>query len=76
VFILFIIDRVGRIKPLLFGTVGITIALICSAGIGSQVKEGSSGNGLSVGGIFFIFLVSIVSMDYTLAAVDLHRLDI
>jgi hypothetical protein len=63
VFILFLIDRVGRIKPLLFGSISITIALICQSGISSQVKEGES-NGLSVGGVFFIFLVSIVSLHY------------
>ena len=29
IFIVFILDRVGRRKPLLFGTIGITLALMC-----------------------------------------------
>lgn len=63
IFILFILDRVGRKKPLLFGTIGISVALICEAAIGSQVKKGvntSHNNGLSIGGVTFLFLVSII----------------
>ncbi|KAF2663155.1 general substrate transporter [Microthyrium microscopicum] len=60
VFILFLVDKVGRIKPLLFGTIGITVALICEAGIGSQIKEGKQQTGLQIGGVFFLFLVSVI----------------
>ncbi|KAF2017954.1 general substrate transporter [Aaosphaeria arxii CBS 175.79] len=66
-FIVFVLDRVGRRKPLLFGTAGITMALIAEAAIGSQVKgaSGARRNGLSIGGVFFIFLVScIFSMSF------------
>jgi len=59
-FIIFIIDRVGRKKPLLFGTIGITVALICEAAIGSQVKEGVKNTGLQIGGVFFLFCVSVI----------------
>ncbi|KAK6606494.1 hypothetical protein H4I96_04956 [Botrytis cinerea] len=37
VFITFMIDRVGRRKPLLWGTVGITIALVCQSIINSRI---------------------------------------
>src|SRR3954463_12583978 len=62
IFITFILDRVGRRKPLLFGTIGITIALICEAAIGSQVPgaTGSRKNSLSIAGVFFLFLVSCI----------------
>lgn len=59
IFILFILDRVGRRRPLLFGTVGITLALICEAIINSQ-NPGGKRHGLSIGGVFFLFLVSII----------------
>lgn len=61
-FIVFFLDRVGRKKPLIFGTLGITIALICEAAIGSQVvgASGSRKNGLSVAGVFFLFCVSCI----------------
>jgi MFS family permease len=52
-FIVFLLDRVGRKKPLLFGTIGITIALICRR------------DSLSAAGVFFLFLVScIFSMSF------------
>ncbi|KNG49947.1 sugar carrier protein A [Stemphylium lycopersici] len=62
IFIVFILDRVGRKKPLIFGTVGITIALICEAAIGSQVEgaTGSRRDSLSGAGVFFLFLVSCI----------------
>ncbi|KAF2262125.1 general substrate transporter [Lojkania enalia] len=61
-FIILILDRVGRRKPLLFGTIGITIALICEAAIGSQVEKatGSRQHSLSIAGVFFLFCVSCI----------------
>ncbi|KAF1949692.1 general substrate transporter [Byssothecium circinans] len=61
-FIIFLLDRVGRRKPLLFGTIAITIALICEAVIGSQVTDatGSRKDSLSIAGVFFLFLVSCI----------------
>lgn len=60
IFILFFIDKVGRKKPLIFGTIVITIALICEAAIGSQISgaTGSRKDGLSGAGVFFLFLVT------------------
>ncbi|KIW03458.1 uncharacterized protein PV09_05227 [Verruconis gallopava] len=60
IFILFILDRVGRKKPLLFGTVGITIALFIEAGLGSRVKPGVHNDGLQYTAIAFLFLVSVI----------------
>jgi MFS family permease len=59
IFIVFLLDRVGRRKPLLFGTIGITCALICEAVINSQNVEGER-HSLSVAGVFFLFLVSVI----------------
>lgn len=59
IFIFFILDRVGRRRPLLFGAVGISIALICEAALNSQNQAGTK-TGLSIGGVFFIFLVSVI----------------
>ncbi|KAK5128472.1 hypothetical protein LTR85_003140 [Meristemomyces frigidus] len=59
IFIFFILDRVGRKKPLIFGAVGITLALICEAAINSQNPNGTR-TGLSIAGVFFIFLVSVI----------------
>jgi hypothetical protein len=58
-FIIFLIDRVGRKKPLLFGTIGITIALICEGAVNSQNVDGTRHN-LSVAGVAFLFCVSII----------------
>ncbi|KAF2433618.1 putative MFS sugar transporter [Tothia fuscella] len=60
IFILFILDRVGRKKPLLFGTVTITIALICEAAIGSRVRKGVDNKAIQYSGVFFLFLVSVL----------------
>ncbi|KAF2122412.1 general substrate transporter [Lophiotrema nucula] len=61
-FIVFLLDRVGRRKPLLIGTIGITLALICEAIIGSQVAHatGSRQHSLSIAGVFFLFCVSCI----------------
>jgi len=58
-FIVFILDRVGRRKPLLWGTVGITLALIAEAILNSQNEDGSR-NGISGASVFFIFAVSCI----------------
>lgn len=62
IFIIFFLDRVGRKKPLIFGTIAITIALVCEAALNSQVDgaTGSRRNGLSGAGVFFLFLVSCI----------------
>lgn len=59
IFIVFLIDRVGRKKPLIAGAIGITIALICEAAVNSQ-NEDASKRGLSIAGVAFIFMVSII----------------
>ncbi|CAG8176562.1 unnamed protein product [Penicillium salamii] len=56
---LFILDRVGRRRPMLFATLAIPLALICEAALNSQNPEGNR-VGYSVGGVFFIFLVSVI----------------
>ncbi|KAH8879085.1 general substrate transporter [Thozetella sp. PMI_491] len=58
-FITFLIDRVGRKKPLIFGTVGIAAVLICEAIVNSQNEDGTR-QGLSIAGVFFIFCVSVI----------------
>jgi MFS family permease len=62
VFIVFFLDKVGRKKPLIFGTIAISIALICEAALGSQVNNatGSRRDGISGAGVFFLFLVSCI----------------
>ncbi|EME88661.1 uncharacterized protein MYCFIDRAFT_80042 [Pseudocercospora fijiensis CIRAD86] len=59
IFIFFILDRVGRKRPLIFGAIGITIALICEAALNSQNPNGDR-QALSIAGVFFLFLVSII----------------
>ncbi|CAG7917564.1 unnamed protein product [Penicillium olsonii] len=57
IFVVFILDRVGRRRPMLFATIAISLALICEAALNSQ-SPGT--RGYSVGGVFFIFLVSVI----------------
>lgn len=59
VFITFIVDKVGRKKPLIFGIIGISIALICEGAINSQNESGTR-EGLSIAGVAFIFAVSVI----------------
>jgi MFS family permease len=59
IFITLLLDRVGRRRPLMFGTIGITIALVCSAVFTSQNPDGQR-ESFSIGGVFFIFCVSII----------------
>lgn len=58
IFVVFILDRVGRRKPMLFGTIAISIALVCEAILNSQNPNGEHIRE-SVGGVFFLFAVSI-----------------
>ncbi|KAL9094731.1 MAG: hypothetical protein Q9165_003001 [Trypethelium subeluteriae] len=58
-FIVYVLDRVGRRKPLLFGAAGITIALICEAVLNSVNQNGTK-RGVSIAGVFFIFSVSVI----------------
>ncbi|KAH9871157.1 hypothetical protein J1614_006732 [Plenodomus biglobosus] len=61
-FIVFFLDKVGRKKPLIFGTIAISIALICEAAIGSQISTatGARRDSLSAAGVFFLFAVSCI----------------
>lgn len=59
IFVVYFLDRVGRRKPMLFGTIGISLALICEAALNSQNPNGER-IGYSIGGVFFLFAVSIV----------------
>ncbi|KAL3479200.1 general substrate transporter [Aspergillus californicus] len=58
-FILFVLDKVGRRKPMIFGAIGITLALFCEAALNSQNPDGLR-RGYSIGGVFFIFCVTII----------------
>ncbi|KAK3367676.1 general substrate transporter [Podospora didyma] len=59
-FIVFLIDRVGRRRPLLWGAAAISIALICQAAVNSQINLDNPSNGLSIAGVFFIFCVTVI----------------
>ncbi|OJD40527.1 mfs sugar transporter [Diplodia corticola] len=59
VFITFFLDRFGRKKPLIFGSAAITLALICEAILNAKNPNARS-EGLSIGGVFFIFLVTCI----------------
>ena len=59
VFIFFILDRVGRKKPLLIGALAITIALFAEAGLNAANPDGTR-RGYSYAGVFFLFLVSVI----------------
>ncbi|KAJ5539981.1 hypothetical protein N7513_008313, partial [Penicillium frequentans] len=54
IFVVFFLDRVGRRKPLLFGTVAISLALTCEAILTSQNPDGKR-IGYSIGGGIFPF---------------------
>ncbi|KXX76155.1 High-affinity glucose transporter [Madurella mycetomatis] len=60
IFIIFIIDRVGRRQPLIWGTVAIAIAFICEAAINSKIDPENPSHGLSIAGVFFLFCVTAI----------------
>ena len=57
--IVFILDCVGRRKPLLFGTIGISLALNLEAALNSQNPDGQR-IGYIIGGVSFLFAVSVM----------------
>lgn len=59
IFIIFIIDCVGRRRPLLRWTIAISIALVCEAAINSKIDKNPN-HGLSIAGVFFIFCVTAI----------------
>ncbi|CEL07014.1 Putative Function: high affinity glucose transporter (Precursor) [Aspergillus calidoustus] len=59
IFITFILDRVGRRRPLMFGAGAIAIALVCEAALNSQNEAGTH-DGYSIGGVFFLFCVTVI----------------
>ncbi|KAJ5750326.1 hypothetical protein N7533_007354 [Penicillium manginii] len=59
IFVVFFLDRVGRRRPMLFGSVAISLALICEAALNSQNPDGQR-IGYSIGGVFFLFAVSVI----------------
>lgn len=59
IFVVFILDRVGRCRPMLFAALAISLALLCEAVLSSQNPDGNR-VGYSVGGAFFIFLVTVL----------------
>ncbi|KAM5346642.1 hypothetical protein ACJ41O_009647 [Fusarium nematophilum] len=58
-FITFIADRIGRKRPLIYGIIAITVALICEGAINSQNTAGDK-RGLSIAGVAFLFSVTII----------------
>ncbi|KAA8646323.1 sugar porter family MFS transporter [Aspergillus tanneri] len=58
-FIIFLLDRVGRRKPMMFGATAIGIVLICFTGLHANNDDGSR-RGYSIGGVFFIFCITII----------------
>lgn len=59
-FIVFLIDRVGRRRPLLWGTAAIAVALVAEAAINSQIDPARPRDGLSIAGVFFLFCVTVI----------------
>ncbi|KAI9732409.1 MAG: hypothetical protein M1834_001617 [Cirrosporium novae-zelandiae] len=59
IFIIWFVDKIGRRKPLMFGTITISIALICEAAINSQNTDGTR-TSYSIGGVFFLFCVTVL----------------
>lgn len=57
IFIFFFSDRVGRRKPLLFGTIMITLCMFVEAAVNSQNLDGHR-KGLSVAGVLMLFMTT------------------
>ncbi|KAG7562239.1 hypothetical protein FFLO_02325 [Filobasidium floriforme] len=65
VFITFLVDRIGRRKPLIIGPIFMAGFLAWQAGIASQFTAGKGNSGLGIAGIASIFLFSgAFSMSY------------
>lgn len=60
IFISFFVDRVGRRRPLIWGTVAIAVALICESAVNSRIDRSNPDHGLSIAGVFFIFCVTVI----------------
>lgn len=58
-FITFIADRIGRKRPLIYGIIAITAALICESAINSQNPNGDK-HSYSIAGVAFLFSVTII----------------
>ncbi|KAF4346013.1 hypothetical protein FBEOM_35 [Fusarium beomiforme] len=58
-FITFISDRIGRKRPLIYGIIAITIALILESVVNSQ-NLNASHRSLSIAGVAFLFCVTII----------------
>ncbi|KOC11070.1 putative MFS sugar transporter [Aspergillus flavus AF70] len=59
IFIVFLLDKVGRRKPMLFGSIAVTIVLICEAAL-TSVNEDGSRTSYSIAGVFFIFCITVI----------------
>lgn len=59
IFVVFLLDRIGRRGPMLLATLAISLALMCEAALNSQNPRGDRVD-YSIGGVFFIFLVSVI----------------
>ncbi|KAI1766306.1 general substrate transporter [Hypoxylon sp. FL1150] len=59
IFITFLADRIGRKRPMIYGIVAISIALICEGALNSQNVDGTK-QGFSIAGVFFLFCVTVI----------------
>lgn len=59
VFITLISDRIGRKRPLIYGIVAISIALVLESVVNSQNVDGTH-HGLSIAGVAFLFCVTVI----------------
>ncbi|KAH7185625.1 general substrate transporter [Fusarium flagelliforme] len=59
VFITLISDKIGRKRPLIYGIIAITIALILESVVNSQNVDGKH-HGLSIAGVAFLFCVTVI----------------
>ncbi|KAM0381501.1 hypothetical protein ACHAPY_004654 [Fusarium culmorum] len=59
VFITLISDRIGRKRPLIYGIIAISIALVLESVVNSQNVDGTH-HGLSIAGVAFLFCVTVI----------------